>query len=68
MTHDEIIEKGNKIMSKRRIDERQSRGESVSLDEIFSEADEIGKMLEDSMGSERFNRALKALEDKESNQ
>ena len=68
MTHDEILEKGNKIMSKRRIDERQARGESVSLDEIFNETDEIGKMLEDSMGSERFNRALKALEDKESNQ
>jgi hypothetical protein len=68
MTHDKILEKGNKIMSKRRIDERQARGESVSLDEIFSEADEIGKMLEDSMGSERFNRALKALEDKESKQ
>tara|TARA_B110000438_G_scaffold47911_1_gene48192 strand:+ start:752 stop:958 length:207 start_codon:yes stop_codon:yes gene_type:complete len=68
LTHDEILEKGNKIMSKRRIDERQARGESVSVDEIFNEADEIGKMLEDSMGSERFNRALKALEDKESNQ
>jgi len=63
-----ILEKGNKIMSKRKIDERQSKGESVSLDEIFSEVDEIGKMLEDNMGSERFNRALKALEDKESNQ
>jgi|UniRef100_A0AAT9J786 hypothetical protein len=63
MTYDEIMEKGDKIMSKRKIDERQARGESVSLDEIFNEADEIGKMLEESMGSERFNTAIKAVKD-----
>ena len=63
MTHDEIMKKGDRIMSKRKIDERQAMGESVSLDEIFDEADEIGKMLEESMGTERFNAAIKAVRD-----
>ena len=31
-------------------------------------ADEIGKMLEKSMGTERFNAALKALDEKENTQ
>ena len=62
MTYDEIMKKGDKIMSKRKIDERQAMGESVSLDEIFNEADEIGEMLEQSMGTERFNAAIKAVD------
>jgi len=56
-----------KIESKRNITERQNKGETVEVSEIFDEADEIGKMLEKNWGSERVNAALKALE-KEDNQ
>ena len=52
-------------MSKRKINERQANGEHVEVSEIFDEADEIGKMLEESMGTKRFNAALKALEKEE---
>ena len=51
-----------KIESKRNITERQNKGETVEVSEIFDEADEIGKMLEKNWGSERVNAALKALE------
>jgi len=58
----EIFEKGFEIMSKRKIDERQANGESVNISEILDETDEIGKMLESSMGTERFNKALKSIQ------
>jgi hypothetical protein len=64
----EIFKKGDEIMSKRKISERQDNGEYVAVSEIFAEADEIGKMLEKSMGTERFNAALKALDEKENTQ
>ena len=64
----EIFKKGDEIMSKRKINERQSKGEYVEVSEIFDEADEIGKMLEKNMGTERFNAALKALDEKERTQ
>ena len=50
------------IESKRNISERQDKGEHVEVSEIFDEADEIGKMLEKTMGTKRFNAALEALE------
>jgi len=59
----DIFEKGEKIMSKRNIDQRQSNGEYVSVSEIFEESGEIGEMLENHMGKERFEAALKALEE-----
>ena len=57
-----IYEKGDEIMSKRKINERQANGEHVEVSEIFDEADEIGKMLEETMGTKRFNKALEELE------
>lgn len=55
----DIFEKGAKIMSKRNIDARQAKGEAVGIDEIFAEAEEIGEMLENHMGKDRFEAALK---------
>lgn len=57
----DVYEKGDEIMSKRKIAERQARGEPVEVSEIFDEADEIGKMLEEHMGTERFNAAMKKV-------
>lgn len=61
----DIFEKGEKIMSKRNIDVRQANGEYVDVSEIFEESSEIGDMLEKSMGKERFEAAMKALEEDE---
>jgi hypothetical protein len=61
----DIFEKGEKIMSKRNIDARQANGEYVDVSEIFEESAEIGDMLEKSMGKERFEAAMKALEEDE---
>lgn len=61
----DIFEKGAKIMSKRNIDARQAKGEAVGIDEILAESEEIGEMLENHMGKERFEAAMKALEEDE---
>ena len=52
-------------MSKRNIDARQAKGEAVGIDEILAESEEIGEMLENHMGKERFEAAMKALEEDE---
>ena len=56
------LEEKIRIESKRNISERQDKGEHVELSDIFDEADEIGKMLEETMGTKRFNKALEELE------
>ena len=51
------------IFKKRNIDQRQNNGEYVDVSEIFEETADIGKFLEKTMGKDRFNAALKALEE-----
>ena len=38
-----------------------------NIEDIFNECDEIGKMLEESMGSERFHKALDNINKKGGN-
>lgn len=54
------------IFNKRNIDQRQNKGEYVDVSEIFEETAEVGKFLEKAMGKDRFNAALKALEEEDS--
>lgn len=55
------------IFNKRNIDQRQNKGEYVDVSEIFEETAEVGKFLEKAMGKDRFNAALKALEEEDLN-
>ena len=62
------LEEQIKIESKRNIAKRQANGEYVEVSDIFDEADEIGEMLERTMGSKRFNEALKKVADEREDQ